>query len=53
MHPPVAEKTDSSVPVTGQSAAISRSGADGYANAAEAALERAKDCPIAQQKKED
>jgi 2-oxoglutarate ferredoxin oxidoreductase subunit beta len=27
--------------------------ADGYANAAEAALERAKDCPIAQQKKED
>ena len=27
--------------------------ADGFANAAEAALERAKDCPIAQQKKED
>jgi len=27
--------------------------ADGYANAAEAALDRAKDCPIAQQKKED
>ena len=27
--------------------------ADGYANAAEAALERAKDCPIAQQYKED
>ena len=26
--------------------------ADGFANAAEAALERAKDCPIAQQKKE-
>ena len=27
--------------------------ADGFANAAEAALERAKDCPIAQQNKED
>jgi 2-oxoglutarate ferredoxin oxidoreductase subunit beta len=26
--------------------------ADGFANAAEAALERAKDCPIAQQGKE-
>ena len=34
MNLPAAETIASSVPITGQSAAISRSGADGYANAA-------------------